>query len=59
MSVVSYVKGRFPLSEVIDPSLGSLFFFFTPRLANAYFEKFKPWDFKYYKIMYLMAHDQG
>ena len=59
MSVVSYVKGRFPLSEVIDLPLGYASGSQATRLANAYFEKFKPKEFDDTKIMYLMAHGPG
>jgi TRAP-type C4-dicarboxylate transport system substrate-binding protein len=59
MSVVSYVKGRFPLSEVIDLPLGFKSGRQATMLANAYFEKFKPKEFDDVKIMYLMAHGPG
>ncbi len=59
MSVVSYVKGRFPLSEVIDLPLGYTRGSQATRLANAYFEKFKPKEFDDTKVMYLMAHGPG
>ena len=59
MSVVSYVKGRFPLSEVIDLPLGYTSGSQATHLANAYFEKFKPKEFDDTKIMYLMAHGPG
>ncbi len=59
MSVVSYVKGRFALSEVIDLPLGYKSGRQATYLANAYYEKFKPKEFEDTKIMYLMAHGPG
>jgi TRAP-type transport system periplasmic protein len=59
MSVVSYVKGRFPLSEVVDLPLGYANGYQATRLANAYLEKFQPKEFSDVKIMYLMAHGPG
>ncbi len=59
MSVVSYVKGRFPLSEVFDLPLGYKSAKQSCGLANAYFEKFKPKEFDDVKIMYLMGHGPG
>jgi TRAP-type C4-dicarboxylate transport system substrate-binding protein len=59
MSVLSYTKGRFPLSELIDLPLGYKGGMQVTKLANAYFEKFKPKEFDDVKIMYLMAHGPG
>jgi len=59
MSVVSYVKGRFPLSEVIDLPLGYKKGNQATKLANAYFAKFKPKEFDDVKIMYFHAHGPG
>lgn len=59
LSVVSYVKGRFPLSEVIDLPLGYTSGLQATRLANAYFEKFKPKEFEDVKMLYLHAHGPG
>jgi TRAP-type transport system periplasmic protein len=59
MSVVSYVKGRFALSEVIDLPLGYKSGRQATMLSNAYFEKFKPKEFEDTKIMYFMAHGPG
>jgi len=59
MSVVSYVKGRFPLSEVIDLPLGYKSGLQATRLCNAYFAKFKPKEFDDVKIMYLHGHGPG
>ena len=59
MSVVSYVKGRFPLSEVIDLPLGYKKGNQATKLANAYYAKFKPKEFDDVKIMYFHAHGPG
>jgi TRAP-type C4-dicarboxylate transport system substrate-binding protein len=59
LSVVSYVKGRFPLSEVIDLPLGYTSGLQATRLSNAYFEKFKPKEFEDVKMLYLHAHGPG
>jgi TRAP-type C4-dicarboxylate transport system substrate-binding protein len=59
MSVVSYVKGRFPLSEVIDLPLGYEKGNQATVLANEYFAKFKPKEFDDVKIMYFHAHGPG
>jgi TRAP-type transport system periplasmic protein len=59
LSVVSYVKGRFPLSEVIDLPLGHTSGLQATRLANAYFAKFKPKEFDDVKMLYIQAHGSG
>jgi TRAP-type C4-dicarboxylate transport system substrate-binding protein len=59
LTVVSYVKGRFLLSEVIDLPLGYRSAKQATLLANAYVEKFKPKEFDDVKIMYMMSHGPG
>lgn len=59
MSVVSYVKGRFPLSEVVDLPLGYKSGTQVTNLCNAFFEKFKPKEFDDVKIMYMHGHGPG
>ncbi len=59
MSVVSYTMGRFPLTEVIDLPLGYTSGVQASRLANAYFEKFKPKEFDAVKMMYMHAYGPG
>jgi TRAP-type C4-dicarboxylate transport system substrate-binding protein len=59
MSVFSYSKGRFPLSEVLDLPLGYTSGLQATRLANAYYQKFQPKELADVKIMYLMAHGPG
>ncbi len=59
MSVLSYTKGRFPLSEVIDLPLGYTKGIQVTRLCNAFYDKFKPKEFDDVKIMYLHGHGPG
>ncbi|MEW6264239.1 MAG: TRAP transporter substrate-binding protein [Thermodesulfobacteriota bacterium] len=59
MSVVSYVKGRFPFTEVIDLPLGYSRGYQATRLANACLQKFKPKEYDDVKIMYFHAHGPG
>jgi TRAP-type C4-dicarboxylate transport system substrate-binding protein len=53
LSFCSYTRGRFPLSEVIDLPLGYKSAYVGAKLANAYFEKFKPKEFDEVKVLYL------
>ncbi len=59
MSVLSYVKGRFPLTEVIDLPLGYSNGLQVTKLANAYFAKFNPAELADAKVMYLHGHGPG
>ncbi|AFM27178.1 TRAP transporter substrate-binding protein [Desulfomonile tiedjei] len=59
MSVLSYTKGRFPLSEVIDLPLGYTKGIQVTRLCNAFYDKFKPKEFDDVKVMYLHGHGPG
>jgi len=59
MSVVSYTRGRFPLTEVIDLPLGYKNGLAATKLVNAYYKKFKPKEFEDTKVMYLHAHGPG
>ncbi|NTU59745.1 MAG: TRAP transporter substrate-binding protein [Deltaproteobacteria bacterium] len=59
MSVASYSKGRFPLSEVIDLPLGYSLGSQATHLANAYMQKFQPKEFSDTKVMYVHAHGPG
>jgi TRAP-type transport system periplasmic protein len=59
MSVLSYSKGRFPLTEVIDLPLGYQNAVQVTRLCNAYYDKFKPKELDDVKIMYLHGHGPG
>jgi len=59
MSVLSYTKGRFPLSEVIDLPLGYTSGLQATRLANAYYKKFNPKELSDVKVLYLHGHGPG
>jgi TRAP-type C4-dicarboxylate transport system substrate-binding protein len=59
MTAVSFVKGRFPLSEVIDLPLQYRSGTQATNLANEYFQKFKPKEFDDVKMMYLHSHRPG
>jgi len=55
LSFCAYSAGRFPLTEVIDLPLGYKSGYVSTKLANAYYEKFKPKEFDGTKVMYLHA----
>ncbi len=59
MSCLSYTKGRFPLSEVIDLPLGYKSGIQATRLTNAFYQKFNPKEFSDVKILYLYGHGPG
>lgn len=59
MSVLSYTKGRFPLSEVIDLPLGYKNGLQATKMTNAFYGKFQPAELADSKIMYLHAHGPG
>lgn len=59
MSVVSYTRGRFPLTEVIDLPLGYKSGLAATKLVNAYYRKFKPKEFNDTQVMYFHAHGPG
>ena len=59
MSVLSYTKGRFPLSEVIDLPLGYKNGLQATKMTNAFYSKFQPAELADTKIMYLHAHGPG
>lgn len=59
MSVLSYTKGRFPLTEVIDLPQGYKSGSQVTNLCNAYYEKFKPKELADTQIMYLHGHGPG
>jgi TRAP-type transport system periplasmic protein len=59
MSVLSYTKGRFPLTEVIDLPMGYSSGAQATALCNAYYEKFHPKELADTEVMYLHAHGPG
>ena len=52
-SFCSYTRGRFPLTEVLDLPLGYQSGYIATKMANAYFDKFKPKEFDSVKLVYL------
>jgi TRAP-type C4-dicarboxylate transport system substrate-binding protein len=59
MSCMSYTRGKFPLSEVIDLPLGYKTGVAATKLINLFYEKFKPKEYNETEIMYFMAHSPG
>jgi TRAP-type C4-dicarboxylate transport system substrate-binding protein len=59
MSVFSYTMGRFPLIEVLDLPLGSQSGLAATRLANDFYNRFKPKELDEVKVMYLHGHGPG
>jgi len=59
MSCLSYTRGRFPLSEVLDLPLGCRDGATATAMVNAFYAKFAPKEFDSVKIMYLHAHGPG
>jgi TRAP-type C4-dicarboxylate transport system substrate-binding protein len=58
-SFLSYTRGRFPLSEVIDLPLGYKSGYAATKMINEYYKKFKPKELDDVKVMYLHAHGPG
>ncbi len=59
MSVLSYTRGRFPLTEIIDLPLGYKSGYAATRVANAYLNTFQPKEFADTQVMFLHAHGPG
>jgi TRAP-type C4-dicarboxylate transport system substrate-binding protein len=55
----SYTAGRFPLSEVVDLPLGYSGGNQATRVANEFYNKFRPKEFDDVKMLYLHAHGPG
>ena len=58
-SIMSYTPGRMPLSEVIVLPLGYKSGAQATRMANAFYQKFKPHEYDDVKLFYLHAHGPG
>ncbi len=58
-SFLSYSRGRFPLTEVIDLPLGYKSGYTATKMTNEYYRKFKPKELDDAKVMYLHAHGPG
>lgn len=52
-NLLAYSPGRLPLSEVLQQPLGYTSAYQGTKLANAYYQKFKPKEFDDVKVMYL------
>ncbi|HEY3278181.1 MAG TPA: TRAP transporter substrate-binding protein [Syntrophorhabdaceae bacterium] len=57
--VLGYTMGKFPLTEVLDYPMGYHNDAVATRLANAYFQKFKPKEFDEVKVMYFHSQSPG
>ena len=58
-SIMSYTPGRMPLSEVIVLPLGYKSGGQATRMANAFYQKFKPKEYDDVKVFYLHGHGPG
>ena len=59
MSCFAYTRGRFPVMEALDLPLGYPDGVTATRVANAYYEAFKPTELDDVKVLYLHAHGPG
>jgi TRAP-type C4-dicarboxylate transport system substrate-binding protein len=59
LSIMSYTPGRMPLSEVLVLPLGFKTGGQATRMANAFYQKFKPKEYDDTKIFYLHGHGPG
>jgi TRAP-type C4-dicarboxylate transport system substrate-binding protein len=59
MSALSYNRGRFPLTEIVDMPLGYKTGYAATKVANAYLAKFQPKEFADTQVMFLHAHGPG
>jgi TRAP-type C4-dicarboxylate transport system substrate-binding protein len=58
-NLLAYSPGRLPLSEVLQQPLGYRNGYQATKLANAYYEKFKPKEFDDVKVMYFHGAAPG
>jgi TRAP-type transport system periplasmic protein len=58
-SLLAYSPGRLPLSEVLQQPLGYKNGYQATKLANAYYNKFKPKEFDDVKVMFLHGAAPG
>jgi TRAP-type C4-dicarboxylate transport system substrate-binding protein len=59
MSALSYTRGRFPLTEIVDLPLGYKSGYEATIVANAYLKKFQPKEFADTQMMLMHAHGPG
>jgi TRAP-type C4-dicarboxylate transport system substrate-binding protein len=59
MSCFAYTRGRFPVMEALDLPLGYPNGLSATRVANQFYETFKPSELSGVKVLYLHAHGPG
>ena len=59
LATPGFTRGRFPLTEVLDLPLGYKNATAATRLANVFYNKFKPKEWNESQVMYLTAHGPG
>jgi len=59
MSCFAYTRGRFPVMEALDLPLGYPNGLSATRVANTFYETFKPGELDGVKVLYLHAHGPG
>ena len=59
MSVFAYNRGRFPVMEALDLPFGYPSGLVATRMANAFYNEFKPDELKDVKVLYLHGHGPG
>ncbi|HEY98610.1 MAG TPA: TRAP transporter substrate-binding protein [Dehalococcoidia bacterium] len=59
MSVLAYNMGRFPTTELVDLPHGYPSGWVASKVANDYYEKFKPDEFNDVHVLYFHAHGPG
>lgn len=59
MSCFAYTRGRFPVMEALDLPLGYPNGLAATRVANTFYETFKPVELNDVKVLYLHAHGPG
>ena len=59
MSVLAYTMGRFPATELVDLPHGYPSGWVATKVANDYYEEFKPEEFDDVHVLYFHAHGPG
>lgn len=59
MSVLAYTMGRFPAAELVDLPHGYPSGWIATRVANDYYQEFKPAEFDDVHVLYFHAHGPG
>ena len=58
-SVLSYTRGKFPMTEMLDLPLNMKTGYLATKLINQFYQKFKPKEFDDVKVLLLHAHGPG